>query len=633
MSSRIHQPKVVMEDDYTVISKHVAFQIWHAIKESHVAGKRPVLGLATGSSPLGVYRELITMHREKSIDFSDCIFFNLDEYFGVGPDELQSYYRFMRENLFDHIEAREDQINIPSGSISRSQVEEHCLEYEGKIRAVGGIDFQILGIGRDGHIGFNEPGSTIDSRTRLISLNEITRRDAATDFFGLKNVPSEAITMGVGTILEAREIVLLVSGEHKASVLRDALERPPLTELPASFLQYHSSVEVLTDRAAASKLTLFRTPWLVRSVDWKKEMNISQGAIISLALRKNKTIDKLEVADFRSEGLSLLYETLGSNFGQKVLEDLDSKVGRLYDFINKRERQKILIVSPHPDDDVICTAALMKKLSRSHHHDLHVAYMVSGSNAVRDLDVLNYIVLKNEPVMRLLKEWASLNGITDVDEEIAFVKSAIYTKKKGEADHHIIRLIKCEIRRQEATRASSKAGATSHFLNLPFYEEYGSARKAPISDEDVEITRRFLEELKPDVILLAGDTTDPNGTHSMTLAAFEKAMNQISSQNNQPSLFQYRGAWEEFTLEEAYSIELFDEEDMRQKIGMILEHVSQIDPLFPGPSDDRQFWERARDRNAASAELIRKIGLVIPEHTAGAELYKQFELPKRKDSA
>jgi glucosamine-6-phosphate deaminase len=603
------------------------------IKEGIRQGRRPVIGLATGSSPLGVYRELIRMHREKSIVFEDCVFFNLDEYYGLTPDALQSYNRFMRENFFDHIGARDDQINIPDGDVPPTEVKEYCENYERRIRAYGGIDFQILGIGRDGHVGFNEPGSSVDSRTRSVPLFEVTRRDAAPDFFGLKNVPTEAITMGVGTILEAKEIVLLVSGEHKASILRDALERPPSGDVPASYLQYHDSVEVLMDRAAASKLTSFTTPWIVRKVDWEKELEVSQAAVTWLAIQRKKTIEKLDSSDFRAEGLGSMYEALGPLFGKKVCQDLSSKVSRLLNLpelhdVNKdsQNRRKILILSPHPDDDVICTGALMKKLANSG-HELHVAYMVSGSNAVRDEDVLNYLALKNGQATRLLSEWATLNGIEGKDDPISFVKRAIYSKKKGEADRQIVRLIKADIRRQEAIRASGRARARSHFLNLPFYEEYGTARKAPLSDEDVEVTKRLLESIKADVIFVAGDTTDPNGTHSMCLTAFEEAMKELSKKSYTPRLFQYRGAWEEFSLEEAYSIEPFDEKSLNDKIEMILEHVSQIDPLFPGPSDDRQFWDRARDRNKASVELMRKLGVVVPSNSIGAELFKEFKLP------
>jgi glucosamine-6-phosphate deaminase len=623
MSSRINPPKLIVEDDYKVVSKHVALRISSVIKESRQTHKRPVIGLATGSSPLGVYRELIRMFREGSIDFSDCVFFNLDEYYGVQRTDLQSYYRFMHENFFDYVGVKDDQINIPDGSIPQSQIQEYCLEYEGKIRAVGGIDFQILGIGRDGHIGFNEPGSTVDSRTRLVSLNEVTRRDASPDFFGYKNVPLEAITMGVGTILEAREIVLLVSGEHKAAVLREALERPPTANLPASFLQFHGSVEVLTDRAAASKLTAFRTPWLIRKVDWNKELLVSEGAIIWLALKKDKPINKLEENDFRSEGLGQLYDSLGASFGQNVLNDLKSKIGRISNKIDGKSKQKILIVSPHPDDDVICTGSLMKKLSAR--QEIHVAYMVSGSNAVRDLDVLNYLALENESAVEILEEWASLEGLSP-EQALDSIKRAIYSKSKGEADHPIVRLIKADIRRQEAKRASSKARAITHFLNLPFYEEYGTARKAPISDEDIEITKKFLDGLRPDVIFVAGDTNDPNGTHSMTLTALEEAMKQLP-RDYRPTMFSYKGAWEEFTLEESYSVELINSYEMNEKIEMILEHVSQIDPLFPGPADERQFWERARDRNQASAQLLRKLGIdEFSNDIVGAELYKTFDL-------
>jgi glucosamine-6-phosphate deaminase len=620
----INVPHLIVEDDYTVISRHVALSIAHIVKEKRRRGRRAVIGLATGSSPLGVYRKLVSLYRDGAVDFSDCHFFNLDEYYGLRRDDLQSFNRFMRENFFEYIQAREDQINIPDGSIAPSEVDSYCEEYEAKIRAVGGIDFQLLGIGRDGHIGFNEPGSFADSRTRLVELNEITRRDAAPDFFGMKNVPNLAITMGVATILEAREIVLLVSGEHKSAILRDALERPPSAEVPASFLQYHGSVEILCDRAAASKLISYRAPWLVRNVDWKKEPELARSAAISLALKRNKTLEGLVREDYAAERLGSLFDSLGSSFGPAVSEEISQKINRLSrSFGDRAGALRILILSPHPDDDVICAGALMRKI-KSAKLDLHVAYMVSGANAVRDLDVLNYLTLNNQATLEIFSRWAKSEGI-EGEDAISFVKQLVYSKKKGEADHLVLRLLKREIRRQEATRASAKAGAKSHFLNLPFYEEYGSARKAPVSTEDLKIVESFLDELRPDVIFVAGDTTDPNGTHSMCLTAFESALRSLGD-GFRPTIYQYRGAWEEFTLEESHSIELFDKGELQEKIGMILEHVSQIDPLFPGPSDDRQFWERARDRNEASANLVRKLGLPIADRIAGAELYKEYFL-------
>ncbi len=628
-----------MFDDYSKISKYVAQRIASVIaakrNNPETEERKPVLGLATGSSALGVYRELIKMYREHTVDFTDCVFFNLDEYLGLSREQPQSYYRFMKENFFEYIDAREEQINIPDGLISEGGMEatrSFCQEYEAKIKGLGGIDLQLLGIGRNGHIGFNEPGSSIDSRTRIVSLSETTQKDAAPDFFGMKNVPESAITMGVGTILEAKQIVLMASGEHKASTLKSALEGAPTAEIPASLLQYHDSVEVISDRVAASLLIEHSSPWLVRSdIDWKKEDRLARSAMIWLARRKGKSLDKLGFGDFKAERLSSLFSTFGPDFGRELLEEFRAKVDSLDRLVHKNQKiPKVLIFSPHPDDDVICAGATMKRLVESG-SEVNVAYMVSGSNAVKDQDVLNYLRLENAGVAEIVAKYA-LERSEKFEAVAESIVRSVYTKPKGAPDDPRVRKIKGEIRKQEAIRASSKAGAKAHFLNLPFYEEYGSARKAPISDADVEIVRQFLLKLRPTAILVAGDTTDPNGTHSMCMDAFRIALSSLKDFANTGEekeyarslsgvpILQYRGAWQEFTLEEVDSIEVFDKSSIDAKIEMILEHVSQIDPLFPGPYDDRQFWERARDRNISFVNSCEKIGMKIDG--IGAEVYR-----------
>lgn len=621
-----------MFDDYSKISNHAAKKIAAVINANKKIHKKSVLGLATGSSPLGVYRELIKIHKQGSVDFSDCVFFNLDEYSGVSRSDLQSYYRFMKENFFEHINAREEQINIPDGLVverGSEAVRAFCQEYEAKIKGLGGIDLQILGLGRNGHIGFNEPGSPLDSRTRVVTLSETTRKDAAPDFFGMKNVPEKAITMGIGTILDAKQIVLMVSGEHKSSTLAGALEGAPSSTTPASFLQYHDSVEVISDQSAASQLIEYSSPWFVRDVDWKKERRLASSAMIWLARRKNKTLDKLDYEDFNVEHLGSLYTLFGPSFGSELLKNFSSKINVLDQLIRSKP-VSVLILSPHPDDDVICTGATMKRLVESG-NTVNVAYMVSGSNAVKDQDVLNYLRLNNALVAEIVAKYALENSLK-FEAAVESLIHSIYTKQKGSPDYPVVRLIKGEIRKQEAIRASSRAGAKAHFLNLPFYEEYGSARKAPITEDDIEIVRRLLLKLRPSLIFATGDTTDPNGTHSMCMDAFQTAFASLGdfardraekefakSIPNIP-IIQYRGAWQEFTLEEADSIEVFGKSSIEAKMEMILEHISQIDPLFPGPYDDRQFWERARDRNLSFVQSCEKIGMGF--QGIGAEVYR-----------
>jgi glucosamine-6-phosphate deaminase len=627
------RPRVYVFDDYSKLSQTVALKIASVIHANR-GNKKTVLGLATGSSPLGVYRELIKMYRQRTIDFSDCVFFNLDEYSGISQNDLQSYHRFMVENFFEHVDVQEDQINIPDGLIvekGEDAVRSYCREYEAKIKALGGIDLQLLGMGRNGHIGFNEPGSPIDSRTRLVTLSETTRKDAAPDFFGMTNVPTRAITMGVGTILDSKQVVLLVSGEHKASTFRNALEGAPTPKVPASFLQYHDSVEAISDRAAASLLIEYTSPWLVRNIDWKREESTARRAMLWLAERKNKTLDKLSAEDFNAEHLASLRSIYGQGFGSDLLKEFETKINALKDIIPETPA-RVLILSPHPDDDVICVGATMQKLV-ANGNDVYVAYMVSGSNAVKDADVLNYLALGNKAISEMVLDYGSAHSL-EYDSAVRSIVNSIYSKAKGSPDDPFVRKIKGEIRRQEAVRASSRAGANAQFLDLPFYEEYGSARKAPISELDVEIVKRFLLKLKPEAIFAAGDTTDPNGTHSMCMDAFQTASSSLKdfAENTEEKAYasnfslipiiQYRGAWQEYTLDEADVIEVFDKAALDAKIEMILEHVSQLDPLFPGPYDDRQFWERARDRNLSFVQCCKKTGMKVSG--IGAEVYKRL---------
>ncbi|MFI5420857.1 MAG: PIG-L family deacetylase, partial [Nitrososphaerales archaeon] len=359
-----------------------------------------------------------------------------------------------------------------------------------------------------------------------------------------------------------------------AKTLQKAFEGPPSGDSPASFLQFHENVEVLSDKPAASLMIEHSSPWVVRDdINWRNEKLTALAATIWLSQRKKKKLAELTDEDFRSDHLSSIVESLGSSFGTEALREFNSKLGALGAMIrpeNQASRGRVLIFSPHPDDDVICMGATMKKMT-SAGYEVDVAYMVSGANAVKDLDVLNYLDLQNKEVSDIVGHFATSKGLDPESEKISIVRS-IYQKSKGSLDEPVVRTIKAEIRRQEAFRASTRAGARAHFLNLPFYEEYGSARKAPLSQEDVDLVRNLLLKLQPDAIFVAGDTTDPNGTHAMCLDAFQEAfLNLKDSTAKSAQVFQYRGAWQEFTLEEADAIEPFTEEFLSEKIEMILE--------------------------------------------------------------
>jgi glucosamine-6-phosphate deaminase len=367
-------------------SRHVALMIESLIRQNNSAGRPTVLGLATGSTPVGLYRELIRLHKEASLDFSRVVTFNLDEYYPMGPDDPHSYRLWMQETFFNHVNIRPANIHIPNGMVAADEVEDYCAGYEQKIRRAGGIDLQILGIGRSGHIGFNEPGSTRHSRTRKVSLDSVTRRDAASAFFGEHNVPQQALTMGVGTIIEARKIVLLAFGEHKASVVRRALEDEMSEAVSASFLQKHPDVTFILDQAAAKDLAALACPWTVGPVKWTPQL--IRRAVIRLSLSVGKALLKLSDEDFREHGLFELLREHGPAevLGQRIFDEM---MGTLCYHPAGTEPKPVLVFSPHPDDDVISMGGTIIRMVEQK-HKVHVAYMTSGNIAVFDHDAHRY---------------------------------------------------------------------------------------------------------------------------------------------------------------------------------------------------------------------------------------------------
>ncbi len=373
--------------DADEVSREVAGRVASLIREKSGQGETTTLGLPTGSTPLGVYRELIRLHREEGLDFSTVVTFNLDEYFPMEPGSIHSYHRFMRENFFDHVNVPVGGIHIPRGDIPRDDVAEACEAYEAAIREAGGIDFQILGIGRSGHIGFNEPGSARDSRTRLIFLDTVTRADAASDFFGEGNMPLEAITMGVATILEAREVALIATGEHKAAVVRQAVEGPVDADVAATYLQDHPAATVYLDEAAGAALTRVATPWLLGDVDWTFRREVE--AVTWLSQMVDKAVLRLSTADYRDNHLSGLLNRFGSAdpINGEVFNRLISKIrGRS----KLPARKRVIVFSPHPDDDVISMGGTLRKLAENR-NDITVAYQTSGNIAVFDHEVRRYL--------------------------------------------------------------------------------------------------------------------------------------------------------------------------------------------------------------------------------------------------
>ncbi len=609
--------RTVIVDNHEDIARLVAGRIASLIRERAAAGQQAVLGLATGSTPIGVYRELIRLHREEKLSFANVVTFNLDEYYPMAPDSIHSYHRYMWENLFDHIDIDPANVHIPAGSASRDKVHEICDRYELAIRRVGGIDIQILGIGKTGHIGFNEPGSSEDSRTRLVMLDPVTRKDASADFYGEENVPREAITMGVATILEAREIALLATGEHKAGIVRRSVEGEVDMEVTATFLQRHPNTTFYLDRPASGALTRIATPWMVRHVEWTEDLTLK--AVTWLSRQTGRAILHLTQRDYTEHQLSSLVARHGSPGAVNgyVFNVLGAKI---------RGRSKlpgdyrIICFSPHPDDDVISMGGILHKLVENG-NDVTVAYMTSGNIAVFDHDVRRYVDFLD----RLCREGVLRSE--DVQPLSAKVRDSLATKQPGDVDIPEIQDIKRIIRESEAVAGIEVMGLTrenARFLNLPFYQT-GKVRKDPIGPADVAVVRDLLLEVEPHMIFVAGDLSDPHGTHRMCKEAIERALDEIAPRDGEPAparpdgsaqrtisrpeVWLYRGAWQEWPVTEATWLVPMSQEELRTKIQAIFKHQSQKDSApFPG-QDEREFWQRAEERNKDTAAELDALGL------------------------
>jgi glucosamine-6-phosphate deaminase len=602
------------------VSIAVARDIAELIRGRASEGRTAVLGLATGSTPVSIYAELVRMHRDEGLSFRNVVTFNLDEYFPMRPDSLQSYRRFMQEHLFDHVDIDPANVHVPDGTIAPDQVQAYARSYEQAIRDAGGVDFQILGIGRTGHIGFNEPGSAADSRTRLITLDRVTRRDAASDFFGEEFVPRRAITMGVGTILDARRVVLIAFGEHKAAVVAQAIEGPVTPKVAASYLQRHPNAEVVLDEAGAAELTRFRSPWLLGPVEWGPAS--IRKAVVWLSRKLEKPILKLTDEDYNESGLQDLAAERGPAYeinidvfrglaetitgwpgGKPEALKRPGDIDRPTDAVFPK---RVLVFSPHPDDDVISMGGTLIRL-QDQGHEVHVAYQTSGNLAVFDADALRFA--------DFAVDFNAIFGIgADAAERIEdHIETALRQKQPGQVDTAEVRQIKTLIRRGEARAAGRDSGIPVerlHFLDLPFYET-GTVRKRPLGEDDVAIVADILERIRPHQIYAAGDLSDPHGTHRVCLDAILRAFDRV---RDQPwfrgcEVWHYRGAWQEWEPERIEMAVPLSPEEVLRKRTAIFKHQSQKDrAMFPG-SDEREFWQRAEARNRETATLYDRLGL------------------------
>ncbi len=612
-------------------SAFVAGEIAAHIRATQKQEKPCVLGLATGSTPTAVYAELIRLHKKEKLSFKNVHTFNLDEYYPMQPDSLQSYVRFMKEYLFNHIDIPAKNIHIPDGTIAKNKVQDFCRSYEQKIDALGGIDIQVLGIGRTGHIGFNEPGSSEKSTTRLITLDQITRMDAASDFFSEENVPKKAITMGVGTILKSKRIFLMAWGESKAPIVQKAVEGPVTDQNPSSLLQLHANAQVILDNAAASELMRNKSPWLLDTVEhWDNKM--IRKAVVWLCQKLNKPILKLTNTDYNEYGMGDIITEYGSAYqiNIKVFNELQHTItgwpgGKpKADDSNRPERAKpfpkrVIIFSPHPDDDVISMGGTFLRLV-DQGHEVHVAYQTSGNIAVFDADVIRFADFVNDFNQEI--------GASKAESKKLFTKivKSVENKNPGQIDSPEVMMIKGLIRRGEAKAACRYVGipeSNIHFLDMPFYET-GLVKKKPLSEQDVKIIYDLMEKVKPHQVYAAGDLSDPHGTHRVCLSAIHQAIDRLKKKPWIKDLYVwlYRGAWQEWDIDQIEMAVPLSPDELLRKRKAIFKHQSQKDrALFPG-NDPREFWVRAEDRNHDTAKGYDQLGLAEYEAIEAFVRYK-----------
>jgi glucosamine-6-phosphate deaminase len=616
--TRFEKLPVSVFDNPSEASIDVAHRIANIIRTKQQANENAVIGLATGATPIEVYDELVRLHKQEGLSFKNVITFNLDEYYPMQPDADQSYVSFMNAHLFDHIDIDRKNINIPDGTLKLEDIPAFCLEYEKKIEKLGGLDVQILGIGRTGHIGFNEPGSAPNSGTRLVTLDDLTRRDAARDFGGKSFVPTKAITMGIGTIFRAREIILMAWNRKKASIIRKAVEGEMSSEVPATYLQLSDHVEFILDREAASQLTRFDTPWLVKDCVWDEKL--TRKAVIWLANTLKKPILKLTEDDFNNHGMAQLAVEKGPvyNINIHIFNKLQHTItgwpgGKPNaDDSQRPERaepakKRVVIFSPHPDDDVISMGGTFIRLV-DQDHDVHVAYQTSGNTAVWDDDALRFVEFgidfaeqMGDPQEALQKKY---------DDMRAFMAE----KKPNQVDTKEIQTVKGLIRKGEAIAGARYCGLEDdhiHFMALPFYES-GRNQKNPVTNVDVQLTIDLLQKIKPQQIFAAGDFEDPHGTHIVCFNIILEAMKHLRASEEWAQdcwLWMYRGAWLEFETHEIEMAVPLSPQELEKKKYAIFKHQSQKDrAVFPG-DDSREFWKRAEDRNRETAKSYDGLGL------------------------
>ena len=606
--TRLEKIHNVIFDNSKSGSKAVAREIADLIKYKQSKKQKCILGLATGSSPITVYEELVNIHKKEKLSFKNVITFNLDEYYPISSENTESYYTFMYQHLFDHIDIDKENINIPKGDLRKNEIEKYCKSYESKIEKLGGIDFQLLGIGRTGHIGFNEPGSSINSITRLIKLDYLTREDASKAFRGIYNVPKTAITMGVSTILNSKRIVLLAWGENKKDVVYESIESSISQNITASFLQKHNNTTFVLDKGSSSRLTRIDSPWLVDgNIKW--DINNKTRAIAWLCNRTGKSVLRLSLRDYIQNHLSELaanqsthdlnieifnrvQRTITGWPGGKPNSDDTYRPERA-----KPEKKKVIIFSPHPDDDVISMGGTFQRLV-DQGHDVHVVYQTSGNIAVSNDSVLKYLEVYSD--------------IFDISYNLNNVKKKLLNNNEI-IDDKFIREVATKIREKEALAATRYVGLKDenvHFLRLPFYES-GKILKNKTSKSDSDLMNQIITKIKPHQIYAAGDLADPHGTHAVCIKLLFQSLKKLKKEKFMSNcwVWLYRGAWHEWEINEIDMAVPLSPQQVLKKRKSIFFHTSQNNSVMFQGDDKREFWERVEERNRDIAKQYRKLGM------------------------
>ena len=612
-------------------TQNIANEIIAKIQDRQREGKFCTIALGTGSSLRPLFTELIRRHKDEGASFRNVIIFNLYEFYPVNEGAGSTFSHLMKQ-FISQVDIDRQNIFTMEGSIPQDAIIDHCRLYEQRIQTFGGIDIAILGIGRKGIIGMNEPGSQASSTTRLILLDSTSRSEAAHNL-GIDNLPPCSITMGIKTILEARKVFLLAWGEDKAEIIRRTVEEKITDTLPASYLQMHTNAVVCTDLAAAAYLTRIQRPWLVTNCEWNNKL--IRSAIVWLCQTLNKPILKLTNKDYNDNGLSELLALYGSayNVNIKVFNDLQHTItgwpgGKPNaDDTYRPERAKpfpkrVIVFSPHPDDDVISMGGTLRRLVQQG-HEVHVAYQTSGNIAVGDEEVVRFMHFING-----FNQLFDDNQNQTISDKYAEIKKFFAEKKEGDMDSKDILTIKGLIRRGEARTACTYNNiplSRCHFLDLPFYET-GKIEKNPISLPDIEIVLNLLREVKPHQIYVAGDLADPHGTHRVctdaVFAAIDEEKNAGAEWLNECRIWMYRGAWAEWEIENIEMAVPLSPEELRAKRNSILKHQSQMESAPFLGNDERLFWQRSEDRNRGTALLYDGLGLACYEAMEAFVEYK-----------